>query len=111
MHKHSEFPSTCLKIEIAPVHVRHQLDDFKHCLNIKGLLQQGDNRILLVRKNKIFRTNNRKKILSYMIIPKLTLERKVLYVCKAILNFMDILSFPFVLLVNYFEFNIYTVCQ
>jgi len=30
-----------------------------------------------------------------MIIPKLTLERKVLYVCKAILNFMDILSFPF----------------
>ena len=46
-----------------------------------------------------------------MIIPKLSLERKVLYVCKAILNFMDILSFPFVLLVNYFEFNIYTVCQ
>ena len=46
-----------------------------------------------------------------MIIPQLTLERKVLYVCKAILNFMDILLFPFVLLVNYFEFNICTVCQ
>lgn len=46
-----------------------------------------------------------------MIIPKRTLEGKVLYVYKAILNFMDILLFPFVLLVNYFEFNIYTVCQ
>ena len=46
-----------------------------------------------------------------MIIPKLTLERKVRYVCKAILNFMDILLFPFVLLVNYFEFNIYPVCR
>ena len=46
-----------------------------------------------------------------MIIPKLTLERKALSVCKAILNFMDILLFPFVLLVNYFEFNIYTACQ